>query len=122
MARVALGPEIPAFFSNNEDVATGLMNASFRERDLLWRLPIHKPYEDLLKSHVADISSASSAPHAGAITAALFLQRFVTNDIPWVHFDMTAWNFDARPGRPIGAEVMALRAVFSYLRERYGNK
>lgn len=118
-ARVALGPEIPAFFSNNDDFAAGLMTASHREQDLMWRLPLHKPYEDYLKSNVADICNASRVGQAGAITAALFLQRFVPSTIPWAHFDMGAWNAEAKPGRPKGAEVMTLRAVFSYLKQRY---
>lgn len=118
-ARIALGPEIPAFFTNDDRLATGLISASKREQDLLWRLPLHEPYSDYLKSEVADVRNASTVGDAGAITAALYLQRFVPKEIPWVHFDMSAWNFKSRPGRPIGAEVMALRAIFAYLKERY---
>jgi len=114
-ARIALGPDIPAFLSNNDALATQIMQASERERDLMWRLPMHQAYESYLKSEVADIASAG-AGGAGAITAALFLKRFVPDDVPWVHFDMSAWNYEARPGRPKGAEVMALRAVYHFLK------
>lgn len=114
-ARVALGPDIPAFFSNNETLAKNLLHASGETYDPLWRLPLYTPYERYLKSTIADTLNASEGGYAGAITAALYLKRFVPDSIPWVHFDMSAWNYDRLPGRPIGGEALALRAVYRYL-------
>lgn len=114
-ARVALGPDIPAFFSNNEALAKNLLQASEETSDPLWRLPLYSAYERYLKSNIADIVNASEGGYAGAITAALYLKRFVPNAIPWVHFDMSAWNYDRLPGRPVGGEALALRAVYRYL-------
>ncbi len=119
-AFVALGSEIPACYSNNEALAEGVTSASQKTEDLLWRLPLHAAYKHYLKSTIADISNASPVPMAGSITAALYLQEFVPDDIAWMHFDMMASNPTAQPGRPKGAEVMAIRAVFYYLQERYG--
>lgn len=120
-ARVALGPDLPALFCNDETMSQQLLVSAKRVKDPIWRLPLYKPYENYLKSEIADLSNASSQPHAGAITAALFLQRFVTPNTPWAHFDLTAWNLTATPGRPVGAEVMAVRAVFDYLKNVYVN-
>ena len=83
-------------------------------------MPLHAPYQRLLKSHIADVANASGTPYAGAVTAALFLERFVETGFPWVHFDIMAFNTRPRPGRPEGAEAMAVRAVFGYLPERFG--
>jgi leucyl aminopeptidase len=121
-ARVALGPAIPVFFSNAEAVASGLMAASERTGEPIWRLPLHQPYRDMLDSKIADIANASSTPFAGAITAALFLQAFVPDPVEWAHFDVMAWNTRARPGRPEGGEAMGLRAVFAYLQQRFGSR
>lgn len=118
-ARVALGPDIAAFFANQEALAQGLVQAGEQTRDPLWRLPLYQPYERYLKSELADISNASFGPFAGAITAALYLKQFVPAKIPWAHFDISAWNFDQLPGRPVGAEANAIRAVYSYLENRY---
>lgn len=118
-ARVAVGPDIAAFFANQEDLAKGLTRAGEQSRDPVWRLPLHQPYERYLKSEIADICNATAGPYAGAITAALYLKQFVPNTIPWAHFDLSAWNFDKLPGRPCGGEANALRAVFTYLQERY---
>ena len=118
-ARVALGPDLAALFSNDDELARGLARHSEEVRDPLWRLPLHRPYDDLLKSRIADIVNFASTPHAGAITAALFLQRFVPDAVPWAHFDIMAWNPQARPGRPIGGEAMAFRATWAWLEERY---
>lgn len=119
-ARVALGTEIPALFSNSDGWASELLAAAERERDPLWRLPLHQPYRELLDSRIADIANASNAPFAGAITAALFLKEFVPQGTNWVHFDVMAWNNRARPGRPEGGEAMGIRAVFEGLRRRFG--
>lgn len=118
-ARVAVGPDMAAFFANNETLAADLMQASQRSLDPIWRLPLYQPYERYLKSEIADICNATAGPYAGAVTAALYLKQFVPNTIPWAHFDFSAWNFDRLPGRPIGAEANALRAVFTYLQGRY---
>lgn len=119
-ARVALGTEVPALFSNNDELAMGLMAASEQVQDLIWRLPLHSPYRNLLDSKIADMTNAASSPFGGAITAALFLQEFVPESVPWAHFDLMAWNSKNRPGRPEGGEAMGLQAVFHYLRERFG--
>ncbi|HAS50220.1 MAG TPA: leucyl aminopeptidase [Gammaproteobacteria bacterium] len=121
-ARTALGTEIPALFCNNEALASGLLAAAEREQDPCWRLPLHPPYRQMLDSKIADIANASDSPHAGAITAALFLKEFVPAGIPWAHFDLMAWNLKAQPGRPEGGEAMALRAVFGWLEGRYGTR
>ena len=119
-ARVALGPELPALFSNDEAVAAALLAAGTAEADPLWRLPLWKPYRKLLDSKVADINNASDSTFAGAITAALYLQEFVEPGIPWVHIDTFAWNHAARPGRPEGGEALALRALYRMLEQRFG--
>ena len=114
-AKVALGPEIPALFSPDDVLATGLLEASEATQDMLWRLPLYQPYKKYLKSDIADISNASDGPLAGAITAALYLNEFVSENIAWAHIDLMAWNKDTLPGRPKGGEAVALRAVFNYL-------
>jgi len=120
-ARSALGTEIPALFCNSDQLANGLAAAAEQEHDPIWRLPLHKPYRKMLDSKVADIANSAKAPYAGAITAALFLQEFVPQAIPWAHFDLMAWNTKTQPGRPEGGEAMGLRAVFAYLRQRFGS-
>ena len=99
-ARIALGPDLPALFSNDDDLAGGLARHSEEVRDPLWRLPLHRPYDSLLKSRIADAVNCASTPHAGAITAALFLRRFVPDDVPWAHFDLMAWNSRGAPRTP----------------------
>lgn len=117
--RVALGTELPGFFSSDQTVATGLLNAGLQSEDPVWQLPLHQPYRDLLKSDIADLSNCASTPFGGAITAALYLNEFVTEGIPWVHFDVMAWNNRALPGRPTGGEAMGMRAVFEFLQRKY---
>lgn len=111
-ARVALGPEVPAFFTADETWASALATAATRECDPLWRLPFWDSYNCWLDSSVADLNNVSSRPHAGAVVAALFLRRFVPADLPWVHFDLYAWNDSSRPGRPEGGEAQVIRAVY----------
>ena len=118
-ARVALGTDLPAMFCNRDQVARGLAESAQQVHDPLWRLPLHRPYRELIDSPIADIANSGGGPYGGAITAALFLQDFVPAATPWVHFDLMAWNLRSRPGRPEGGEAMALRAVFDYLRRRY---
>jgi leucyl aminopeptidase len=116
---VALGPELPALFSNRDAVADALLDASQREADPLWRMPLWKPYLCMLDSSLADIANSGSSRHAGAITAALYLQRFVPDAQAWAHLDVYAWNDADRPGRPRGGEAQGLRAFFAMLKERY---
>jgi leucyl aminopeptidase len=118
-ARVALGPELPALFCNDETVAALLLRQAGAEADPFWRLPLWRPYRGRLDSKVADINNISDGPFAGSITAALFLQEFVPSGTAWVHFDLYAWNPAGRPGRPEGAEAQTLRAVFRSIVERF---
>ena len=120
-ARVALGTELPAMFSNNQNVADDLLAASRETRDPIWQMPLHAPYDKQIDSKIADIANSTSTPYGGAITAALFLQRFVETSIAWVHFDVMAWNTRSKPGRPEGGEAMGARAVFGFLQARYGS-
>ncbi len=119
-ARVAVGTEIAALFTNDDSLAHALYEAAIQVEDPLWRLPLFAGYESMLNSSVADLSNQGSSPYAGAITAALFLQRFVDKSIPWVHFDLMAWNITSKPGKPEGGEAMALRALSAYLLRTYG--
>ncbi|WP_119167473.1 leucyl aminopeptidase family protein [Algihabitans albus] len=112
-ARVALGTDLPALFSNNDDLAAAALAAAAREADPLWRLPLHQPYQRFLESKVADLSSTGSSGFGGAITAALFLERFVPEGAPWIHVDLMAWNTAGRPGRPEGGEAQGLRALYA---------
>jgi leucyl aminopeptidase len=118
-ARTALGPDLPALFTPDDRLAVDLLAAGEAQSDPLWRLPLWKPYRRLLDSKVADISNASDNGHAGAITAALFLQEFVSPSTCWAHLDVFAWNPSARPGRPEGGEAMALRALFHLIAQRH---
>jgi leucyl aminopeptidase len=118
-ARVALGPDLPATFANDEALAAGLLQAGTTESDPLWRLPLWPGYDEMLRSDIADIDNAPEGGMAGAITAALFLQRFVESATPWAHLDTFAWRPAAKPGRPKGGEALGLRAAFTMLRERY---
>lgn len=119
-ARVALGTDLPALFSNDDAVAEGLVAAGNAVGDPVWRLPLYAPYRELIESTIADIANSAQRPFGGAITAALFLQSFVPADVPWAHLDLMAWNLRNRPGRPEGGEAMGLRSAFAYLRKRYG--
>jgi len=119
-ARVALGPELPALFCHDDELAGDLLRAGAEQRDPLWRLPLWKPYRRLLASNVAEIANASESSFAGAVTAALFLQEFVGKETPWAHIDTYAWNANTRPGRPEGGEALALRALYAHLAGRFG--
>ncbi|HET6469378.1 MAG TPA: leucyl aminopeptidase family protein, partial [Geminicoccaceae bacterium] len=120
-ARVALGPDIPALFTPDDALAGEFSAAAERADDPLWRLPLHAPYRQMLKSPVADINNAGSKPFAGAITAALFLKDFVGETTAWAHLDVFAWNDEERPGRPRGGEATALRALFALLEQRFAD-
>ena len=119
-ARVALGAEIPPFYTDDDGLASALAGFAASECDPLWRMPLWRPYEQLLESKVADINNVSSSNFAGSITAALFLRRFVTTAKTWLHCDIFAWNQSARPGRPEGGECQAARALYALLVSRYG--
>jgi len=117
-ARVALGTELPALFSNDDQLADDLQKAGQVEDDNMWRLPLWKPYRQMIDGKTADISNESAAPYGGAITAALFLEEFVAKDIPWAHLDVMGWNTASKPGRPEGGEAMGLRAAFQTIKNR----
>lgn len=117
--RVALGTELPGFFSNNKALANDILDSGERIADPVWQLPLHKSYQDMLKSDIADTLNSAPSGHGGAITAALYLQLFVSPDTSWLHFDVMAWNNRKLPGRPVGGEAMGVRAVFEYLKTRY---
>lgn len=118
-ARVALGPELPALYSNDAALARALLDCGAREADPMWQLPLWSAYDDELSSKIADVNNVSSSGFSGSITAALFLQRFVSQAKQWVHLDLYAWNAKDRPGRPVGAEVQCVRALFAYLQARF---
>ncbi len=119
-ARIALGTEVPALFSNDDDLAESMLAAGKEIEDPTWRLPLWAGYERSLASKVADTSSTGRDGFGGAITAALFLKRFVSDTTPWFHIDLMAWNTADKPGRPEGGEAMGIRAAYQMLRTRYG--
>ena len=118
-ARVALGPDLPAMFCNDDALASEFEQAGKRASDPVWRMPLWDAYDEMLKSDLADLSNAADSPMAGAVTAALFLRRFVSKGTPWLHLDTFAWRPSAKPGRPKGGEAMGLRAAFELLKSRY---
>ncbi|MCW2247384.1 leucyl aminopeptidase [Azospirillum fermentarium] len=119
-ARVALGPDLPALFSNDDSLAADLLAAGEAASDPLWRLPLWQGYRKGLDSKVADLNNAPAGGFAGAITAALFLESFVSRDTVWAHIDTYAWNGSARPGRPEGGEALGMRAVYAVIARRFG--
>ena len=118
-ARVALGPELPALFANDDALAEEILAAGASESDPLWRLPLWKPYRKLLDSKVGDLNNVSESGFAGAIIAALFMAEFVSPTTPWAHIDTYAWNQATRPGRPEGGEALALRALYAAIKRRF---
>jgi leucyl aminopeptidase len=118
-ARVALGPDLPAFFTDDDALADELMRHGMAENDPLWRLPLWRPYETMLESKIADTNNVGGG-QAGAITAALFMRRFVTAK-SWLHIDLFAWTSSAKPGRPEGGELQSARALYAMLAARYGD-
>ncbi|MGH7123499.1 MAG: leucyl aminopeptidase family protein, partial [Stellaceae bacterium] len=121
-ARVALGPDLPALFANDDATASALLEAGTAESDPFWRMPLWKPYRKLLDSKVADLNNVSESGFAGAVIAALYLAEFVAPTTPWAHIDTYAWNPTSRPGRPEGAEALGLRALYAAVQRRFGNR
>jgi leucyl aminopeptidase len=119
-ARVAMGTEIAAMFCNNDQLAADITHASLQVDDPVWRMPLYKRYASQIDSSVADLSNCGATPFGGAITAALFLQRFVDPKIAWAHFDIMGWNWGSKPGKPEGGEALGILAIASYLSQRYG--
>ena len=119
-ARSAVGTEISAMFTHSDLIAEKLYKQGESNADPLWRLPLHESYNKMLESKVADLVNSASSGYAGAITAALFLNNFLEDSSDWVHFDVMAYNLNTTPGKPEGGEGMAMRAVFAYLEETYG--
>jgi leucyl aminopeptidase len=119
-ARVALGPDLPPFYADDEELAAGIADHAKRVHDPVWRLPLWRPYASLLDGKISDLNSAPGTPFAGSIIAALFLKRFVVKTKSWAHFDVYAWNPKPRPHGPEGGELQAVRALFSLIEARYG--
>jgi leucyl aminopeptidase len=119
-ARAATGMELPPFFTDDEPLAADLSRLAMATHDPLWRLPLWQGYDFSLGSRVADLTNNPAYAYAGAITAGLFLKRFVTQTRSWAHLDIPAWNDRVRPGRPIGGEANGARAVYALLKEHYG--
>lgn len=117
-ARVALGPELPAAFSTDENLLATLRIRGEEEADPIWPLPLWSGYDEELASKIADLGNVSAAPFAGSIIGALFLKRFVTESPAWLHLDLYAWNAKDRPGRPVGAEAQCIRALYRMIRAR----
>jgi leucyl aminopeptidase len=118
-ARVALGPDLPAFFANDDALASGAADASRQVDDPLWRMPLWPAYDEMLKSDLADFANAANSPMAGCIVAAMFLKKFVPDEIGWAHLDTYAWRDQPKPGRPKGGDALGLRAMFAVLKSRY---
>jgi leucyl aminopeptidase len=121
-ARAALGPDLPATFSNDDAVADALIGLSHRVQDPLWLLPLWQPYKDMLNCKIADMSNEGGNGMGGSIIAGLFLERFVEKDVPWVHIDTWGWTIGNRPGRPDGGEALGMRACYALIEETFGKK
>ncbi len=120
-ARVALGPDLPALFTPDDDLADQMLNAGLSVDDPLWRLPLYKPYRDMIDTPIADINNAGVGGMAGTITAALFLKDFVTETKSWAHLDIYGWTPSPKPGRPKGGEATAVRALVAAIKARFAN-
>jgi leucyl aminopeptidase len=118
-ARVALGPDLPPLYSNDDALARALMDAGALCDDPLWQMPLWSPYDSMMSSKIADVNNASSGSYAGSVTAALFLRRFVAKATSWVHLDIFGWAPEARPSRPVGGTDQGIRAAYNVLKARY---
>jgi leucyl aminopeptidase len=119
-ARVALGPDLPPFYTMDDTLAAEIAGHAAAAFYPVWRMPLWDPYDKLLDAKIADLSNASSSPFAGSITAALFLRRFVEKAKAWAHFDIYAWTPKAKPARPEGGEIQVARLLFDLIESRYG--
>lgn len=119
-ARIALGPDLPALFTNRDELASAYLDAGTAQRDPLWRMPLWRPYLSYLKSGLADLANAGPSRMAGCVTAALYLERFLPEAQPWTHVDVYSWNDADRPGKPAGGEAQGLRAAWGFLKARFG--
>ena len=118
-ARVALGPDLPALFVSDDELAGDIEDSARKAEDPVWRMPLWDAYDEMLKSEIADLANHSGSQMAGAVVAAMFMKRFVPDEIPWAHLDTFAWRETAKPGRSKGGEALGLRAVFAALQKRY---
>ncbi len=118
-ARVALGPDLPPLFCNDDDVLKNLHESSWRCHDPLWPMPLYRPYNKYIKPKIADLSNAASIPQAGCITAALYLQHFIEVHTPWIHIDTFGWNFGSRTGGHAGGEALGMHAVYDWLSRKH---
>ncbi len=118
-ARTALGTELPALYSNRDSIAQQLMECGMRVGDPMWHMPLWQGYAKYVNSSIADVTNTPNYGFAGSITAALFLERFVSASTPWVHLDSYAWNAESTPGRPQGGEALGLRALYTYLQTHF---
>ena len=121
-ARVALGPDLPALFANDDALADAMLASGIERDDPLWRMPLWDGYADLLETDIADLGNAGSSAFAGTITAALFLKRFIPEGVQWAHLDTFAWRPSAKPGRPKGGAALGLRAAWAMLQARYDRR
>ncbi|MDB5539799.1 MAG: cytochrome oxidase subunit [Devosia sp.] len=119
-ARSALGPDLPPLYATDDELARGLMAAGAVSDDPLWQMPLWAPYDSMIASKIADVNNAGASAFAGSITAALFLKRFVKQARAWAHLDIYAWAPEARAGRPFGGTDQGIRAVYGYLKQRFG--
>jgi leucyl aminopeptidase len=119
-ARVALGPDLPPFYTQDDALAADLSRLGEAVNDPVWRMPLWPPYAKLLESKIADVNHISGGPFAGSVTAALFLTRFVEKAKSYAHFDIYGWTPAAKPGRPEGGEVQGARVIYAILKERFG--
>jgi leucyl aminopeptidase len=119
-ARVALGPELPPYYTDDESLAAEVARHAAAENDPLWRLPLWQRYDQNIDSKVADVNNVAAGGMAGSIICALFLKRFVSAARSWLHFDIYAWTPSPKPGRPEGGECQAARALYALLKQRYG--
>lgn len=121
-ARVALGPELPPFYTFHDGLAAEIAGAAQAASDPVWRMPLWDPYQSMIDSKIADVNNSGGSPFAGSLTAALFLSRFVPAQAPWAHFDIYGWNPSTKPGRPEGGEVQAARLTYALVSKRYGKQ
>ena len=116
---MALGPDLPPFYTDDETLAADIARHAAAANDPLWRMPLWQPYMAMMEGKISDLNNASESPFAGSITAALFLKRFAEGAKAWAHFDVFGWVPSPKPGRPRGGEAQGMRALFNLIAERY---